>query len=90
MTPLGDYDGTLRPTFSKSPPAFRRTSPASTVPKQTVIALQGEQVLQVTLEADDTGYSVVSRRRTFGAPTLTKDQNKDVLIVATDAAGKTL
>ncbi len=60
------------------------------VPEQTVIAPQSVQVLQVTLVADDDGYSVAGMRRTSGAPTLTIDQNKDVLITATDAAGKVL
>lgn len=60
------------------------------VPEQAVLAPQSEQVLQVTLKADSTGYSVSSMRRTSGAPTLAIDQNKDVLITATDAAGKVL
>lgn len=60
------------------------------VPSSQELAPACVEVLQVTVEATASGYRVVNTKRTKGAPTDDIVQDREVRIIALDAAGKTL
>ena len=58
------------------------------VPTQRQLQPAAQSVLQITLEASDTGYRVVDAQIVEGAPSLSIDQDRDVRITALSASGR--
>lgn len=60
------------------------------IPETMVLAPGAQEVLQVTFQADESGYRITNVRRAMGAPTLAINQDDDVLVVAVGSNGDTL